>query len=73
MVNFPWERTSTQSLWVGAAMIMMMSMQLWQDARLGTTYIDSVTASTSLISLSPSPMVVDHPRATLEDVMDVED
>ena len=39
---------------------------------MGTTYIDSVTTSMSLISLGPPTMVGDHPTATLEDVTDRE-
>ena len=73
MVNFPQERTSAWSLLVGAAMMITMSMWLWQEARSDITYIDSVTASMSLTSLGSAPIMVDHPRATLEDVTDVED
>ena len=53
--------------------MMMMSTQLQQDARAGSIYIDSATASMSLVSLSPAPMAVDCPRAMLEDVTDVEE
>ena len=72
MVNFCQESTPMPNLWVGTATMMMMSTQLWQDAREGFIYVDSVTVSMSLVSLSPSPMVVDCPRAILEDVTYVE-
>ena len=39
---------------------------------MGTTYIDFVTTSMSLISLAPASMVGDHPTATLEDVTNME-
>ena len=39
---------------------------------MGTTYIDSMMTSMSLVSLGPAPMVVDHPMAILVDVTDVE-
>ena len=51
--------------------MMITSMQLWQDARAGSIYINLVTASVSLVSLSPVTMAVDHPRAALENVTDV--
>ena len=54
-------------------MATMTSTWLWQDTMMGTTYIDSMTTSMSLVSLGPAPMVVDHPMTTLEDVTDVED
>ena len=57
----------------GTAMATMMSTQLQQDAMTGTTYINSMMTSMSLVSLELAPMVVDHPMATLEDVMNVED
>ena len=72
MVNFPWERTPMPSLWARTATMMMMSTQLQQDARAGSIYINSLTASVSLVSLSPAPMPVDHPRATQKDITDVE-
>ena len=39
---------------------------------MGTTYIDSMTTSVSLVSLGPASMVVDYPMATQEDVTDAE-
>ena len=39
---------------------------------MGATYVDMVTSSMSLVSLEPTPMVVDCPTATLEDVMEQE-
>ena len=38
----------------------------------GGTYVDTVTASMSLVSLGPAPMAVDCPMATLEDVTEWE-
>ena len=39
---------------------------------MGTTYINCVTTSMSLISLDPASMVGDHPMANLDDVTDME-
>ena len=52
--------------------ITRMSTSLWQDATMGTTYIDSVTTSMSPISMGPASMVGDCPMATLKDVTDIE-
>ena len=41
MINLPQEETFTPSLLVGAATTTRMSTQLWQDATMGTTYINS--------------------------------
>ena len=71
MVNLPQERTPMPNLWVGTATVMIMYTQLWQDTRAGSIYIDSVTASMSLVSWSPAAMADDCPRAMLEDVTDV--
>ena len=38
----------------------------------GTTYLDMVTASMSLVSLEVTPMAVDHPIPTLEGWEDLE-
>ena len=39
---------------------------------MGTTYINSMTTSMSLVSIKPAPMVVDWPLPTLEEVTDAE-
>ena len=52
----------------GTAMTTMMSMLLHQDSMMGTTYVDMVTASKSLVSLGPTPMAVDHPIASPKDI-----
>ena len=72
MTNLPCEITSTPSLLAGATTTTRISAQLWQDAVTGTTYINSVTTSMSLFSLGPASMVGDHPTATLEDVINME-
>ena len=59
------------NLWVGTTTVMMTSTQLQQDTRAGSIYINLVTTSLSLVSLSPAAMADDHPRAMLEDVTDV--
>ena len=71
MVNFPQERTPMPKLWVGTTTKTMMSTWLQQDVRAGSIYVNSVTASMSLVSLSPAAMAVDCPRAMLEDLTDV--
>ena len=57
---------------VGTTMATMLSMWLWQDTMMGTTYVDTMTASMSLVSLGPTPMAVGCPTATLEDVTEWE-
>ena len=62
--------TTPQGLLVGTAMATMISMQMWQDVATGITYLDTVTASMSLVSLRATPMAADHPMPTLEDPSD---
>ena len=54
------------------AMANMMSTWLQQDSMMGATFADMVIVSISLISLGPTPMAVDCPMATPEDVTDQE-
>ena len=63
---------TSPGLLAGTAMATMMSMWLQQDAMMGATYVDTVTASVSLVSLGPTPMVGDCPTATLGDVTEWE-
>ena len=72
-IVLPSELTASSGLLVGTPMGMMTSMWLWQDAMMGITYIDSMTASMSLVSLGPTPIAFDHPVATLEVVLELED
>ena len=58
---------------VGTTLAAAMSTWVQQDAMIGAIYVDTVTASMSLMSFGPTPVVVGHPRATLEDVMESED
>ena len=67
-VDLSSELTTPPGLSVGSTMATMMSTQVWHDATMGTTYVDMVTASMSLVSLSPTSMMVNYPTATLEDV-----
>ena len=67
-INVPLVLATSLGLLAGTTMATMMFMWLWQDIMMGTTYVDTVTASMSLISLGPTPMAGDHPMATLEDV-----
>ena len=71
-INLPPVPTTSPGLLVGTAMATMMSMWLQQDTMMGTTYVDTVTASMSLVILGPTTMVVDCPTATLEDVTEWE-
>ena len=60
------EMTTSPGLLAGTTMATMTSMQMWQDAVTGTTYVDTVMASMSLVSLGSTPMAVDHPVPALE-------
>ena len=52
-IDLPLVLATSPGLLVGTAMATMMSIQLWQDTMMGTTYVDTVTASMSLVSLGP--------------------
>ena len=67
-VEVPQKLTAPQCLLVGAAMAMMVSTRLHQDGVLGTTYLDMVTTSMSLVGLGATPRVVNHPMPTLDRV-----
>ena len=67
------ELSPTQGLLVGTTLAAAMSTWVQQDAVTGAIYVDTVTASMNLMSSGPTPMVVGHPRANLEDVIESED
>ena len=69
-IDVPPELTTPHGLSVGTAMASMVSTILHQDVALGTTYLDMVTTSMSLVSLEVTPMTVDHPMPILEDPLD---
>ena len=71
-INLPLMLATSPGLSVGTAMAIMMLMWLCQDSMMGATFVDTVTTSLSLMNLGPTPMVVDHPTATLEDVTEWE-
>ena len=71
-IDLPPLLATSTGLLVGTTMATMMLMWLCQDSMMGATYIDMVTASMSLMSLGPTPMVVDCPTATLKDVTEQE-
>ena len=71
-IDLPLIQATSSGFSVGTPMATVMSMCLGQDAMMGTTYVDMVTASMSLMSLGPIPMTLDHPTATLEDVTEQE-
>ena len=71
-IDLPPVLATSPGLLAGTAVATMMYMWLQQDSMMGDTYVDTVTASMSLINLGPTPMVVDHPTATLEDVTEQE-
>ena len=61
-----------QGFLVGAATAMMISMQMWQDAATGITYLDTVMASISLVSLGATPTAVNHLMPALEDFTELD-
>ena len=71
-IDLPTMLATSPGLLAGTAMATMMLMWLYQDSMMGATYIDMVTASMSLVSLGPTPMALDCPTATLEDVREQE-
>ena len=71
--NLPWETILIPNLLVGATTTTKLSAWLQQVTITGVTYIDFVTTSMSLFSLSLASMGSDCPMATLEDVTDMED
>ena len=54
-------------------MATMTSMWVQKDVAMGATYVDTVMASMSLISLGPTPMAVNCPMTTVEDISELED
>ena len=73
IIDLPPRLATSPGLSAGTTMSTMMSTCLQQDTMMGATYVDTMTASMSLISLGPTPMAGDHPMATLEDVTESED
>ena len=71
-IDLPPVLATSPGLLAGTTMATVMSMWLCQDSMMGITYVDTMTASMSLVSLGPTPMVVDCPTATLEDVTEQE-
>ena len=71
-IDLPPVLTTSPGLLAGTSMTTMMSVWVWQDATTGTTYVETVMASMSLVSLGLTPMAVDHLMATLEDVTEQE-
>ena len=71
-IDLPPVLAATPGLWVGTTMATVMSTWLCQDSMIGATYVDTVTASMSLVSLGPTTMAVDCLTATLEDVTEQE-
>ena len=69
-INVPHELTMAQGFLVGTAATMVISTQMQQDAVTGITYLDTVMASMSLVSLGSTPMTVDCVMPDLEDIMD---
>ena len=54
-IEIPLELTTPQGLLVGTTMATMTSTQLQQDVAKGTTYLDMITTSMSLVSLGLPP------------------
>ena len=71
--DLPQGLTTPSCLLAGIAMATMTSMQLWLDAMMSISYVDSVMTSMSLVSLGPTPMAVDCPMPTLGDTSEPED
>ena len=69
-IDIPPELTTPPGLLAGTAMATMTSMWMCQDTVTGATYVDTVMASMSLISLRPTPMAVDCAMPSLEDLSD---
>ena len=71
-IEVPPELTTPQSFLVGTATATLMSTKLQQDMVAGTTYLELVTTSMSLVSLEVTPTAVDHPMPTWEGWEDME-
>ena len=71
-INVPQELTTTQVFLVGTTMTIMISKWVWQDVVTGITYLDTVMASMSLVSLGSTPMVIDHLVPALENLIDLD-
>ena len=54
-------------------MATMTSMWLQHDTEMGITYVDLVMTSMSLVNLGPTPMAIDCPMTTVEDISELED
>ena len=59
-----------QGILAGITMTTMMSTQMQQDTVTGITYLDTITASMSLVSMGSTPMAVDCLMSTIEDLTD---
>ena len=64
------ELTTAQGFLAGTAMTMVISSRVQQDTVTSVTYLDTVTASMSLISLGSTPMAVDCQMPVLENLTD---
>ena len=71
-VEVPQELSRPQGLLAGTATAMMISTNLCQDVALGTTYLDMVTTSMSLVSLGATSRVINHAMPTLRRLEDSE-
>ena len=69
-IDVPLGLTTSPGLLVGTAMATMTSTQMQQDAVTGITYLNTVMASMSLVSLGSLPMVVDCLMPAIEDLID---
>ena len=51
-------------------MTTMTSTWVWQDAATGTTYLDTITSSMSLVSLGSTTTMGDYPMPAIGDLID---